>query len=147
MKRITIPIAPVGYEQSRRIAEQEGEMLKHISISMNSMRLVGWVPSFENFQEIEAWNDLSHNWTNRQKTKYKAWWDAIYTLLRDPKDRATVALLIACCLQEKAVRSYSKEPPLDMSRVGISDEAHIKRVREYVRDHYKQLDPELWIDN
>lgn len=146
MRKIIIPLVPVADDQARRIAEQEGEMLKHISSAMNSMRLVGIIPQFQNFQELEAWWLMSKEWTNRQKTKYKAWWDAIYTLLRDKNDVKTVALIVACCLQEKAKRAYSTEPPLDPNRLQIDDQQHIKRVREYVRDHYKQLDPEMGIE-
>lgn len=120
-------------------------MLKHISGSMNAMRLVGIVPNFETFQELEAWWTMSRGWTDRQKTKYQAWWDAIYTLLRDKNDVQTVALIVACCLQEKARRAYSAEPPLDHSRLKIEDKQHIKFVREYVSQHCKQLDPEMGI--
>ena len=146
MKRIIIPLAPVADDQARRIAEQEGELLKHISGTMNALRLVGVIPQFENFMELEAWWMLSRHWTNRQKTKYRAWWDAIYTLQRDKNDTQTVALIVASCLQEKALRAYSKEPPLDFKRLGVSDERHIKKVREWVKERYKQLDPEMGIE-
>jgi hypothetical protein len=128
-----------------RSMSQEGELLRSINTNMNSMRLVGMVPNFDTFKEQEAWWLMSRHWTNRQKTKYQAWWDAIYRLQRDKDDKATVGLIIAYALQEMARRRYEKEPFVFPHKLGVTDEKHAARVCEYVVSHYEKLDPELGI--
>lgn len=140
-----IPIIGLDTASStlNKVAMHEREMLKHIGGSMNAMRLIKLIPDFAIFKETEAWWMASKNWSPRAKSKYQAWWEAIRCLQRDAKDSKTVSLLISFCLQETVVRSYGKELPLNLSKIGETDEKHIERVKAYVKERYTALDPEF----
>lgn len=144
MGRILLPNGQLAGAASD-FFKQEGMMLRHIKASMDSLRLIGIVPNFDNFKEHEAWWKCSRRWTNREKTKYKAWWNAIYRLQRDKNDHGTVSLIIGFLLQEKARRFYAKEPPLEIEKLGKFDDAHVERVKKYVREHYELIDPDLGV--
>lgn len=144
MKIVPKIILPTELGSSvNKIVMHEGEMLKHIGGSMNAMRLLKLIPDFETFKETEAWWMTSRNWSPRAKSKYKAWWNAIRFLQRDAKDSNTVSLLISFCLLETVRRQYAKEMPLDFRKLGETDVKHIEVVRNYVREHYTELDPEF----
>lgn len=128
--------------ETAHLTEQEGPILQSVSTCMNSLRLLGIVPTFYNFSQTEAWWELTKGWTDRQKAKYRAWWTAIQTLQRDAKDIGTVRLILACLVQEKARRNYHKIPKISAAALGVIDERHAEAVREHVRSNYEALDPE-----
>lgn len=145
MSNIIIPISPEVNGEVGKIISQEGELLRSISACMNSMRALKLIPDWYHFSHTDAWWEMSRQWTSRQKTKYEAWWSAIYHLQRDKSDKATVGLIIAYCLQEKVRRNHNHTPTVFPQKLGITDDLHALRVQEYVRSKYEALDPELGI--
>jgi hypothetical protein len=119
------------------------KLIPYIRAQQNSLRLIGAIPTWENFAQTEAFRDfIREGFTPQERRKYKAVWDLIWTLCRDKKDLGTVQLAFAYLLQESYKRSYTPNvPPVIPQRYGITDQQHWMRVKEYVLSNYENFIP------
>lgn len=123
----------------KHLVDQEGPLLQHIRAVMNTLRMCALIPNFYNYSQTEAWWKASRHWTDRQKEKYKAWFEGLYRCTRDKDDKASVHLFLAYLIQEKAKRANQQIPNIFPVKYGVSDAQHAERIREYVRSHFEAL--------
>lgn len=123
-----------------KIVRFDAELVKHIRAQQNSYRSVGIIPSWANFVADEFWWEICKTLTtNKERAKYQAWWNLLFEYLRDPRDEASLMYAVGVMVQEKLRRSYGKNRSVAALECGVEDEAHARKIEEYVRTHFESL--------
>ena len=135
---------PRQWDQGRRdlhaLAAREVLLIPWIRLQMRTLRLLKIDPTWSNYVATpEGWM-VEKETDAATIDKIAAWWELVYNVARDDKDRNSVVLACLYVLNEKQRRGGGKEFPVNCKRWGVSED-RARVVLDTVKRLFGRLHP------
>jgi hypothetical protein len=126
-------------DRFRAIVRDLRELVSHIRINQDTMRLAMVLPTWSNFVQTSYYRHMSSCLTSDMIRKYRAWWELVLEATEHRKDdRAAFGFALAVFAAERVNRGGGPVQVVRGERFGLSPEREAA-MREAVLTRFESL--------